>query len=217
MEPSAELVAATLKKEAFAHLITGPVLMLLVVGPLIRWANPAASNPADIPHFAGLWKQFTICFLFNENMFYWGHRTLHAKQLYKHIHKQHHTYIGTRSFAAEYAHELEDVLTAYIPFLTGLLLTGAHFHVAACWFFCRLTETYEAHSGYCFKHSWLNKIGLTHSGSAAHHDFHHTCNKGNFGWAVLDYAFGTMDAWVALGGTDGYLAQPAVAASLKAE
>ena len=39
-----------------------------------------------------------------------------------------------------YAHDIEDVLTAYIPFLTGILLTSAHFHFIFCWFFCKLTE-----------------------------------------------------------------------------
>jgi len=140
-------------------------------------------------------------------MFYWGHRILHAGPLYRRIHKQHHSYVGTRSFAAEYAHDLEDVLTAYIPFLTGIVLTGAHFHFIFCWFFCKLTETYESHSGYCFEGSWLHKIGLTNATIAAHHDFHHTRNQGNFGWEILDYAFGTMDEWVSIGGRKGYLAQ----------
>merc|ERR1719272_1389550 len=103
MEPSAALISSTLKEEAFAHIIVGPALMLFVVGPLIRWSNPTAAAAATIPSFFTLWKTYTICFLCNEVMFYWGHRTLHSKAIYKHIHKQHHAYIGTRSFAAEYA------------------------------------------------------------------------------------------------------------------
>ena len=31
--------------------------------------------------------------------------------------------------------------------------------------------------------------------------------QGNFGWEVLDYAFGTMDEWVRIGGREGCLAQ----------
>ena len=79
--------------------------------------------------------------------------------------------------AGRYAHDVEDVLTAYIPFLTGILLTGAHFHFIFCWFFCKLTETYESHSGYCFAGSWPHWFGLTNSTPAAHHDFHHTRNQ----------------------------------------
>lgn len=218
MEPSQALISSTLKEEAFAHIITGPSLMLLVVGPLIQYSNANYSSSSssgggggggvvavsDVPGFLQLWFTFTICFLCNETMFYWGHRTLHSKAIYKYIHKQHHSYVGTRSYAAEYAHVVEDVFTAYLPFLTGLLITGAHFHVVGCWFWCRLTETYEAHSGYCFKGTWAHRLGLSWAESAAHHDYHHTANKGNFGWAVLDYWCGTMDSWVALGGMEAY-------------
>jgi hypothetical protein len=56
-------------------------------------------------------------------------------------------YIGTRSFAGEYAHPLEDVLTGYLPFLAGSFVMGAHFHLVFVWFLLRLTEVYEAHSG----------------------------------------------------------------------
>ena len=38
----------------------------------------------------------------------------------------------------------------------------------------RLQQTYEVHSGYCFRGSLLYKIGLTNSDGAAYHDFHHT-------------------------------------------
>ena len=76
--------------------------MLLAAGPLIRHINPvSAVDPATIPGWATLWYQFTVCFVVNECMFYTGHRLLHTKALYKHIHKQHHSYIATRSFAAE--------------------------------------------------------------------------------------------------------------------
>ena len=112
---------------------------------------------------------------------------------------------------------MEDVLTAYIPFLTGILLTGAHFHFIFCWFFCKLTETYESHSGYCFAGSWPHWFGLTNSTPAAHHDFHHTANSGNFGTPLHDWLFGTMDPWLANGGEDGYLALAAKQRREKAE
>jgi sterol desaturase/sphingolipid hydroxylase (fatty acid hydroxylase superfamily) len=50
----------------------------------------------------------------------------------------------------------------------------------------RLQQTYEAHSGYCFAGTFLDRIGLAHSTDAAHHDYHHSVNRGNFGtiWMV---------------------------------
>eukprot|EP00966_Prymnesium_polylepis_P273347 6315284-Prymnesium_polylepis.2 len=205
--------------------------MLFIVGPLLRHLAaarglPSPAAPDTLPPWTTTWYNFTVTFLINEVMFYFGHRLLHWRPLYRTVHKQHHSYVGTRSFAAEYAHDVEDVLTAYIPFLTGIVLTGAHFHFIFCWyttvltpsralprpilplhrFFCKLTETYESHSGYCFEGSWPHALGFTNATTATHHDYHHTRNQGNFGWEILDYAFGTMDEWVQMGGREGYLA-----------
>lgn len=108
------LIAATLKKEAFAHAFTGPMLMLIVVSPVLRWANSSASDPNSTPAFSTMYWQFLVSLVINDTLFYFGHRALHHKTLYGLIHKQHHSYTGTRSFAAEYAHVVEDVVTAYI-------------------------------------------------------------------------------------------------------
>jgi sterol desaturase/sphingolipid hydroxylase (fatty acid hydroxylase superfamily) len=91
---------------------------------------------------------FTVCQIALDFLFYGAHRALHSKALYAAVHKQHHAFVGTRSFAAEHAHPVEDILANYIPFSAGLLLCGAHFHLAFVWFFCRLTEVYESHSGW---------------------------------------------------------------------
>ena len=101
-------------------------------------------------------------------------------------------YIGTRSFSGEYAHFAEDVLTAYIPFLMGLFVTRAHFHIVFFWFFIRVLAVAEGHSGYCFHGTLLDKIGLLNASASANHDFHHTFNSGNFGSCTLDYLFGTV-------------------------
>ncbi len=81
--------------------------MLLVVGPFIRYCNPLASSVHAIPGILSMYCQFLFCFILNDILFYYGHRALHSKLLYKAIHKQHHQYTGTRSFAAEYVFFLE--------------------------------------------------------------------------------------------------------------
>jgi sterol desaturase/sphingolipid hydroxylase (fatty acid hydroxylase superfamily) len=207
-EPSEELIATTLKKELFAHTVTGPLIMVMLAGPLFRHTGggaAAAVLPIGIPSAWRMWATFTVEFLLNELMFYSGHRLLHTPALYAAIHKQHHGYKNTRSFAAEYAHVVEDVLTAYIPYLAGLVLMSAHYHIVFIWFLVRLTDTYEGHSGYCLRDSPLGWLGLSHWRAAVFHDHHHSVNLGNFGWELLDYTFGTMDHWLVGGGFEGYL------------
>jgi sterol desaturase/sphingolipid hydroxylase (fatty acid hydroxylase superfamily) len=85
-----------------------------------------------------------------------------SQKLYAGIHKQHHSFVGTISIAAEHAHPIEDALSAYLPFLAGVVLMGAHFHIVFVWFFVRLTEVYEAHSGYLFRGSLLDRVRVAH-------------------------------------------------------
>lgn len=59
----------------------------------------------------------------------------------------------------------------------------------------RLTETYEAHSGYNFKGTLLDRVGLLNSDHARHHDFHHSANSGAYGSVFMDYVGGTLDAY----------------------
>ena len=42
--------------------------------------------------------------IFLDVLFYATHRLLHTKWLYKHVHHQHHLYVGSIGFTAEYAH-----------------------------------------------------------------------------------------------------------------
>eukprot|EP00037_Helgoeca_nana_P012334 m.111876 g.111876 ORF g.111876 m.111876 type:complete len:340 (+) comp21386_c0_seq3:84-1103(+) len=205
--PSITLVRAALLEQAFNHLIMAPIMMLLFVGPLLRLRNPTGVVPENLPSIDRVGLTFVVCYTLNEIMFYFAHRLLHSKKLYAGIHKQHHSFVGTISIAAEHAHPIEDALSAYLPFLAGVVLMGAHFHIVFVWFFVRLTEVYEAHSGYLFRGSLLDRVWLSSGINSVCHDFHHTGNRGNFGHPLLDWCFGTMDAWVANGGATGYVNQ----------
>ena len=100
MLPDAKLIKTTIRKELFAHFITAPIIMIFVLGPLVRHINPESSRPDGIPHVRIMFLQFVVCLLVTQVAFYWGHRMLHTPWLYKNVHKQHHMYIATRSFAA---------------------------------------------------------------------------------------------------------------------
>lgn len=105
----------------------------------------------------------------------------------------------------ENAHPIEQIFANIIPTIGGCFLLGSHPLIFAVWIAWRLEQTYEAHSGYCFKGTLLDKFGFSHASAAAFHDFHHTENKGNFGCEFTDHLFGTMDRWLTIGRMEGYL------------
>jgi sterol desaturase/sphingolipid hydroxylase (fatty acid hydroxylase superfamily) len=194
-QPSAELIAKTLRETMVGHLITQPLIMYFLAWPTFQ-ACGMPSLTAPLPNLLTAYLQLLAFSLVNSWGFYFAHRMLHLPQFYKRFHKQHHDYKGTIGIAAEYAHPLEQVLANFLPTLGGMFFTGSHFSVWLTWLIWRLETTYEDHSGYCFRGSWLDKLGLLHSDSADFHDFHHTDNRGNFGFEIQDYLFGTMDSYL---------------------
>lgn len=205
MEPTRELYMKTVQAAAVGQLIVSPLISWFVYDVFKYFGMPALDSA--LPAFHVVWGHFIAAHLANEWGFYWSHRAFHHRSIYKYVHKQHHTYVGTVGVAAEYAHPLEGLLSNQLPTLGGCVFSGAHPIIYLVWLASRLQQTYEGHSGYCFKGSLLQQIGLTNSSAAAYHDHHHTGNRGNFGSEYLDYFCGTMDAWVQDGGEDGYLAK----------
>lgn len=192
----------TLKKALLGKLMVTPLLTWFVMYPLMKHFG-MPSFDAPIPGVPELFVQFVIAYWWNETLFYWSHRLLHDKRLYAAFHKEHHTYTGTVGFAAEHAGLVEQILSNYVPSLGGCIVFGRHPFVLLVWIMIRLFNTYDGHSGYSFNGTFVQRIGLMQC--TAYHDYHHSYSfRGNFGHPLLDYLFGTMDFWVADGGSAGY-------------
>jgi sterol desaturase/sphingolipid hydroxylase (fatty acid hydroxylase superfamily) len=204
MGPSNDLLHRTWWQAAFGQLVLGPVTLYYVYFAFKACGMPPATVP--LPAFLPLLRSLMIAHIVNGWGFYWSHRALHSRLLYARVHKRHHEYTASVGFAAEYAHPFEQIVSNQGPTVLGCLLIGSHLGVWLVWLTVRLLRTYEGHCGYCFKGTWLAKIGVLHG--SAYHDFHHADNRGNFGGPeYLDALCGTQDAWLKIGGTEGYMAQ----------
>jgi sterol desaturase/sphingolipid hydroxylase (fatty acid hydroxylase superfamily) len=107
--------------------------------------------------------------------------------LYALIHKQHHRFVTTCSWAAEFAHPVELLVGNVLPVLSGPLILGAlgapaHPTELFIWLVLALTSTCQGHSGLWYP-------GATRG----FHDIHHSFNSGEFG---------TLTEWDAICGTD---------------
>ena len=166
-----------MKTIAFNHIVLGPAMGYFGYQGAVDWGLHMGVD--TFPSWLTSMWQITLFMVIDDTMFYWGHRLLHHKRIYKHIHKLHHSFYQPVGVASLYSHPIEVILTNTIPFMTGPILVGAHMSTTWMWLILRICETVDGHCGYDF--SWSPYRLLPFSGDSAHHDFHHSHNKGNFG------------------------------------
>jgi len=87
--------------------------------------------------------------------FYHCHRFLHKPEIYPSIHKIHHENKVVYVLAAIHTHPIEYIIGNVLPMVIGPILLYHRMHRASTygWYFVRICETLETHSGYSFPFS----------------------------------------------------------------
>eukprot|EP00897_Mesotaenium_endlicherianum_P001631 jgi/Mesen1/1496/ME000132S00437 len=179
-----------LLKLMFYHFCVNLPVMILSY-PVFKYMGFSSSLP--LPSWKTVVGQIGSYFIIEDFVFYWGHRLLHTKFLYKHIHSVHHEYATPFGLTSEYAHPLEILFLGFATIL-GPAITGPHLLTLWLWMSIRVLETVEAHSGYDFPWSPSNFLPLY--GGAHFHDYHHRLlytKSGNYAstFVYMDWLFGT--------------------------
>ena len=142
--------------------------------------------------------------IFNDAWFYWVHRLLHTRWLFRHVHRVHHRSVDVTPFTTYSFHPLEALLLSlwivpwvfvvptWVPVLAGVQLYG-------------YLENLKSHLGYEFYPGWFARAFPTKwLTTSTYHNVHHTSPRGNYaltfrwwdrwlGTEVADYA-STFDA-----------------------
>ena len=181
--PPNKLLGSAWKEWIVNHFGFVPIFMAFVLYPLFVWRGGAVDAP--MPTVIEVFIDIAVCVFANETIFYFSHRFLHNKKLFRLIHRKHHMFRQVRPVSSEYAHPLENLLNL-IAMYAGLVIMGSHFLTWAIWVGLRIYETNDGHSGY------------EHIDSASRHAYHHQFpTKGCYGTAIglWDWLLGTDKQW----------------------
>lgn len=136
----------------------------------------------ELPTFHWVLAEMAVHILMEEVGFYYSHRLLHSRYLYRYIHKRHHEWTAPIAVTAIYCHPIEHIFSNLIPPFLGVFIMGSHVATAYLWFSLAILSTLNAHSGY----------HLPFFPSPEAHDFHHLKFNQCFGvLGVLDRLHGT--------------------------
>ena len=172
-EPSEELVVSAWKEWLLNHTVSIPLFTALILYPLFVWRGGVVD--ASVPSLGEMARDIAVCIFANETIFYFSHRLLHNKKLFRMIHRKHHMFRQVRPVSSEYAHPLENLLNL-ISMYAGLVIMGSPFFTWGLWVAMRIYETNDGHSGY------------EHLDSASKHVPSSVSDKGCYGTAI---GFGT--------------------------
>eukprot|EP01114_Cavostelium_apophysatum_P001336 TRINITY_DN11136_c0_g1_i1.p1 TRINITY_DN11136_c0_g1~~TRINITY_DN11136_c0_g1_i1.p1 ORF type:complete len:289 (-),score=24.14 TRINITY_DN11136_c0_g1_i1:131-997(-) len=178
--PASELglIRKALTETSLGHLIVRPIAVSALFDVFKYYGMPSVFS--SLPSFFEIAYQLLVCLVVTDALFYWSHRILHHRFLYKYFHKQHHEFKLVSAAGCEYASPLEQVCSNYFPSIAAPMFLGYHPIILWLWVFFREVCTIDVHCGYQFPFSpWRFVPG--NRDAPKRHDFHHAHNAGNYG------------------------------------
>jgi Delta7-sterol 5-desaturase len=120
--------------------------------------------------------------IIHDAYFYWTHRLLHSKWLFKKIHFVHHRSVNPTPWSAYSFHPLEALIEGLIIF-PFILIVPVHLFVFLFFTFLVLFMNVIGHLGYEFlpRNLRSSTLGKWFT-SSSHHNLHHQKSKKNFGY-----------------------------------
>lgn len=190
------------RRKDYLREIAFSIVTIFIFGlyPLILIANPAI-RPFTT-YYTGIaeygWFYFALAFpimlFMHDTYFYWMHRLMHHKLLFRYFHLVHHQSVNPSPWAAYSFHPLEAIVEGGIVAVFLFTIPIHKFHLAFFFLFMIIYNVY-GHLGWelypkGFSRHWLGKWINT----SVNHNQHHQYFKGNYGlyFLVWDRLMGTI-------------------------
>jgi Delta7-sterol 5-desaturase len=137
---------------------------------------------------------FPLMFIIHDSYFYWTHRLMHHKKVFKAFHLLHHKSTNPSPWAAYAFHPLEAVVEAGI-FVLFLFLMPIHVLHLVVFFFLMIVYNVYGHLGYELYPRWFARHWIAKwINTSVSHNQHHQYFKGNYGlyFTFWDRMMGTL-------------------------
>lgn len=160
----------------FVFSLTG---IILFIAKKYGWSKMYA----DVDEYG--WGYFFLSVLLaiviHDTYFYWTHRLMHHKYVFKLVHRVHHLSHNPTPLAAFSFHPLEAIIEASVLPLIAFLIP-IHRGAIMIFLFYMILMNVMGHCGFeffpkWFLRSWMGKVQNT----SVHHNMHHQYAKGNYG------------------------------------
>lgn len=134
--------------------------------------------------------------LIHDAWFYWTHRLMHWRPLFRHVHAVHHRSHNPSPWAAFSFHPVEALIHA-IVFPLVVIVMPVHLYVAGLWLLYMTIMNVGGHLGYeLLPHGFARHRLLGWHNTTVHHDMHHSHVGCNFSlyFNLWDRLMGTNHA-----------------------
>jgi sterol desaturase/sphingolipid hydroxylase (fatty acid hydroxylase superfamily) len=142
---------------------------------------------------AWFWGSIFCAVLLHDTWFYWTHRLMHHRKLFRYFHRTHHLSHNPSPWAA-YAFDPAEAVVQAAIFPIAVTVIPMHPYAFVIFMFWQITFNIIGHTGYEFHprwlmDSWLGRIVNTPTNHAQHHEK----MRGNYGlyFNVWDRLMGT--------------------------
>ena len=127
------------------------------------------------------WLSIVFCLIIHDTYFYWMHRLLHYKNLFKLTHVVHHQSTNPSPWTSYSFHIVEAVTEGAVLLVLVLLLPLHPFSLISFTISSFLINVY-GHLGYEIAPKWMRNTWIFEViNTSVHHNLHHSKFKGNYG------------------------------------